>query len=148
SAKSHAFTANWNHVKQKYDSNFTYIDIGDGFRADLGFIPQVGYREADASFGLRFYPEHSQMRFIRPSVFAFEQKDLDGNVIQRTVSLGVFAIGPKNLNVGLTVRPEEEVRVGDQLLSQTWGDFNIQIDPTRWLPRIFFEVRTGDAIDF
>ena len=33
-----------------------YKDIGDGFRADTGFVPQVGYREVVGQTGWTFRP--------------------------------------------------------------------------------------------
>ena len=34
----------------------SYADVGSGFRADTGFIPQVGYREVSAQTGWQVYP--------------------------------------------------------------------------------------------
>jgi hypothetical protein len=153
SSTSHAFSAAWNHQQQRYDAGVGVNDVGDDFRADLGFIPQVGYREANAGFGLRFYPEHSKLlRFVRPSVVVDHQEDQDGNTIQEFVSLGVNGFGAKNFNFGFIVHPGERIRVrtssADRILTQTWGDLFLQIDPSRRLPRISMEIRAGDSIDF
>ena len=48
-------------------------DFGNGFRADLGFVPQVGYREVVGGGGLRFFPETGFFRFVRPSIFLDRQ---------------------------------------------------------------------------
>ncbi|HKR67189.1 MAG TPA: DUF5916 domain-containing protein, partial [Thermoanaerobaculia bacterium] len=147
STTSHAFAAEWNHQKRKYDAFAGARDIGDDFRADLGFMPQVGYREENAGFGLRFYPE-GFLRFVRPSVVVDHQSDHDGHTIQQFVSLGINGFGAKNFNFGFVVHPGEKVRVGNELLSQTWADLFLQIDPSRRVPRLSFEVRGGDSIDF
>jgi hypothetical protein len=148
STTSYAFSGGWNHQKRKYDAGVGVNDVGEDFRADLGFIPQVGYREANAGFGLRFYPENSKLRFVRPSVVVDHQEDLDGNTIQEFVSLGINGFGAKNFNFGFIVHPGEKIRVNDRLLTQTWADLFLQIDPSRRFPRISFEVRGGDSIDF
>src|SRR5439155_24316355 len=62
---SHALHADWNRLKQKYDLGLGVNDIGDGFRADLGFLPQVGSREIFGSVGLRVFPNNRFFRFVR-----------------------------------------------------------------------------------
>ena len=43
-------------------------DFGDDFRADTGFIPQVGYREANADGGWTWRP-HGFVSRVRPGVW-------------------------------------------------------------------------------
>ena len=40
-----AFQAYWSHNTRHLDWYSKYNDVGNGFRADAGFVPQVGYRE-------------------------------------------------------------------------------------------------------
>jgi hypothetical protein len=148
SLRSHAFNASWNHQVTSHDYGVTVNDIGNDFRADLGFIPQVGYREANGYFGLRFYPEHSIIRFVRPSIFVDQQDDLHGNTLFRQVSLGVQANGAKNLQAGLLVRPGEEVLVGGKTLKQSYGTLTVQLDPSRRFTRVSLQLREGQSIDF
>jgi hypothetical protein len=148
SLRSHAFTANWNHQVTTHDYGIGLTDIGDDFRADLGFIPQVGYREAIASFGLRFYPEHSIVRFFRPSIRVDEQQDQHGNMLFRQVSIGAEVNGARNLQASIFVRPAEEILVGGRLLKQTYGTSFVQFDPSRRFTRVILQVREGQSIDF
>jgi hypothetical protein len=148
SQQSYAFTANWNHLKRRYDWGVNASDLGDDFRADLGFIPQVGYRELLGVFGLRFYPEHGMLRYFRPSLLVDRQTDHDGNTLFQQASLGFFALGVKNLTINALFRPQEKILVGNQQLEQTYGDVLVQIDPSRRLPRISLEIRQGQQIDF
>src|SRR5262249_19789848 len=122
SSKSHAFHADWNRQKEHYDAGVTVNDIGDDFRADLGFIPQVGYREFSGSVGLRFFPTSPLARFVRPSFFVDRQTDTNGDVIYRRSSPGILVQGFKNLSIGFTFHPSEQYRVGDQMLSETYVD--------------------------
>ena len=145
---SHAFTASWNRQKEHYDANAFVSDFGDRFRADLGFIPQVGYREAGAALGLRFFPDNRFIRFVRPSFFVDRQTDRDGNEIYRRSSPGLFLQGIKNLGIGITVHPEEQYRVAGQLLSENYVDWQIQIDPSRRVPRVSLSGFNGQRIDF
>src|SRR3984893_8075621 len=134
---SHALHADWNRLKQKYDAS-----------ADLGFLPQVGYREINGSLGLRFFPDNKFARFVRPSVFVDQQYDTDGNTIYRRTSPGIGISGAKNLFFGVVVHPSEQYRVGNALLSENYIDWQIQFDPSRRFTRIAFVGSAGDRIDF
>jgi hypothetical protein len=143
------FTASWNRQKEKYDSFIEGRNFGTGFRADLGFVPQVGYREVDGGFGLRFFPEKGFLRFIRPSLVLDRQTALDGgDVIFRTVSLALNTQGAKNFVGNFNVRGKEQILVGNRLLEQSYAQWFLQIDPHRRWPRITLQGRFGQGIDF
>ncbi|MGZ7040592.1 MAG: DUF5916 domain-containing protein [Thermoanaerobaculia bacterium] len=148
SSQSHAFIANWNRVKTTHDLFVEAKDIGGGFRSDLGFLPQVGYREYDGTFGLRFYPENSSLRFIRPYLVGDYQSDEAGATILRRVSPGIFIVGPKNLNLFVNLFPREQVRTSGRLFEQTYGTYSIQFDPSRRFCRVGLSGFFGDTIDF
>ena len=148
SSRSHAFVANWSHLKSTHDWFVEARDLGDGFRADLGFVPQVGYREYDGSFGLRFFPESSPLRFIRTSFVVDYQTDSDGATILRRAGPGILILGVKNLQVQANLRVREQVRSGGQMLDQTYGTYVVQFDPSRRFPRIGIQGFGGQSIDF
>jgi hypothetical protein len=145
---SHAGSINYNFVTRRMDATVQYTDIGNDFRANLGFVPQVGYRELLGATGVHFYPEHSFFWHIRPSIVLDRQDDMQHTKIYDTVSLGLGANGRKNSFIGLLYRPTEQIFVGDRLLNQSWGQFDFQIDPSRRITRITLSVRGGEAIDF
>lgn len=147
-ASSHAFNAGYGHRDRKWDWGLEYYDVGNEFRADLGFVPQAGYRQGIGYVGRSFYPENSRLRFIRPSVLVDYQQDRDGNAIFETLSLGVGGSAIKNTQFGVVARIGEKVRVGDELLEQSYLQINYQFDPGGWVPRLSFGVRAGEQIDF
>ena len=140
---SHAFYTNWARQKTKYDVFVEAREIGDKFRADLGFLPQVGYREADAVFGLRYYPEHSIFSFVRPNLLVDEQRNLDNDTIFRRIAPGVSIQGAKNLQAILALRKETVDGI-----DQTYLDWVIQFDPSRRFTRLVFNGDAGQRIDF
>jgi hypothetical protein len=148
SLRSHAFNASWNHSVTTHDYGVFVNDLGNDFRADLGFIPQVGYREAGAFYGRRYYPEHSLIRFFRPSIQIDQQEDLHGNTLFRQVAISAGVNGAKNLQASVSLRPAEKVLVGSSLLSQTYGTMFMQFDPSRRFTRIIAQLRAGQSIDF
>ena len=50
-----ALTASYRHSRRSWHLNGSVTDIGDDFRADLGFMPQVGYRRAVAGGGYEWF---------------------------------------------------------------------------------------------
>ena len=47
----HALNLEYRHTERNWFALAEYEDLGDDFRADLGFIPQVGYRELKGAAG-------------------------------------------------------------------------------------------------
>ncbi|HSP13684.1 MAG TPA: DUF5916 domain-containing protein [Thermoanaerobaculia bacterium] len=147
-SRSHAFIANWARLVTKYDAFVDVRDVGSGFRADLGFIPQAGYRRLDGNAALRFYPEGQLVSFVRPVMNFDYQTDRDGQTLFRVVQPTVVLLGAKNLQASFDVSPKEQVRVGSKLLEQTNVDWFVQFDPSRRFTRITFSGRGGQAINY
>jgi hypothetical protein len=148
SSQGYAFTARWAHLKSTQDWFFLVRDLSNEFRADLGFIPQVGYREGYAEYGRRYFPEKGKLRFWRPFVTGDYQTNRDNDVILQQTSIGANGFGAKNINFFFALYPKEKIRVGNELLSQTHFDWFFQFDPYRRIPRVTLQGRFGESIDF
>ena len=146
STSSHAFTASWDHQTRTQDGGVEYTDIGDGFRADLGFLPQAGYRDLVGYYGRRYYPE-GKVRFFRPSIVVERQQDRDGDRIYDLVSAGFNGFGAKNTQFSALARTEG-ILVADEVLRQSYLQLFYQFDPHRRIPRITLQARVGEQIDF
>jgi uncharacterized protein DUF5916 len=146
--KSHAASFSFSRNKQTYDWFSDVRDIGDNFRADLGFVPQVGYREWDGGGGLHFFPEKGWIRNIRPNIFVDYQQDQHGNTIQRFASPGLNLFGAKNMQIITFAHLGERQRVGTELLPQNFVGGIFQIDLSRRITRITVDARGGERIDF
>ena len=148
-ASSYAFVSSWRRQKERYDGGADLNQLGHHFRADLGFLPQVGYREADAAFGYHWYPQHSMFSYIRASVFVDEQQDVvTHQTVFRRTSPGIGFQGVKNLFVGPVVHLAEQYRVNGKLLTATFAEFQAQIDPSRRFTRIALSGVAGERVDF
>ena len=66
----HALFLEWRHARARFDWNAVVTDVGRGFRADLGFVPQVGYRYFGGGLGRTFYREGAMVHELR--LFAVE----------------------------------------------------------------------------
>jgi len=51
----HALSARYQHSRRNWSLRGSYTDIGDDFRADLGFMPRVGYKQAIAGGGYQWF---------------------------------------------------------------------------------------------
>ena len=141
----HGLEASWNHQERRPVWTLRYRDFADGFRADTGFVPRVGYREGRALAGWNFYPE-GLVSQTQPQVVVAYSEDRDGAVLQRLVGPGLFALGSRNLQAAASVRVLSE-RTGDQLLSTTSLELAAQVDPSRSFTRIGVQASLGEAVD-
>jgi hypothetical protein len=141
----HGLDVSWNHQQRHPFWVLQYRDFGDGFRADTGFVPRVGYREGRATLGWNVYPESFVSQAQPHVVFAYSE-DRSGAVLQRLVEPGVMAVGRRNLQAfaGLKLLAE---RTGDQLLSTTSVEFGVQVDPSRTFTRVGIQGTVGESVD-
>jgi len=136
----------WTHFTRAPEWFVHYRELGRGFRADVGFVPQVGLRFGEAIGGWNFYPTGLLNR-VRPQGFYSYSEDRDGSLIDRNVVPGVLLLGQRNLqaqvdlNLGAT-------RIGDQVFSRTNVFFFFQVDPSRRFSRFEVDGNVGEEYDF
>jgi hypothetical protein len=87
SMSGYAASAGWNHSTTHYDLSAQYRDLSTGFRANTGFVPQVGYRELNGSTGWTFRPKGFLSR-VRTFLNLDYQNDTSGRLISRDVMPG------------------------------------------------------------
>ena len=146
STSGHSATLSWQRNTRRYDFFVRGNDVGDGFRADNGFVTQSDYRDITGSTGLRFYPE-SKLRFVRLYGFGNRSTQLGDGSLGHDDGVGVFVIGGRNLQGSLEVH-DQTARVGDELLDQRYAFLSAQVDPGRRWPRVGFQGQFGEQIDF
>ncbi|HEY2434727.1 MAG TPA: DUF5916 domain-containing protein [Vicinamibacterales bacterium] len=136
------YTRNTRH----FDMFGGYSDITDGFRADLGFVPQVGYRQGNVSTGWTVHPKGAISR-ERTFFSAQYQADRDGRIITENAQPG-FGMDTK-WNGFVQVRyTSDRTRAGDELIGRQQGGFTVQFSPTRRLALLFVDTTFGQDIDF
>jgi hypothetical protein len=143
----HALDLDARHTTRTFAAELRYRDFSDGFRADDGFVPQVGFREATAEVKRPFFPENALFSFLQPRVGEDYVEDRDGRMISRRIFPGVDFLGVRNL-VGFAGANVDTVRVGEPLLHATYAVFQVQIDPSSRFTRIGLSGSVGQQIDF
>src|SRR5262249_1858927 len=88
-----ALVLNWQHGTPHFDFFAQAQDLGPEFRADNGFIPQVGYREYYAQTGYTVRPQKKFFTRIRTFSEAYLDEEQDGTTLTRHVQVGAGADG-------------------------------------------------------
>jgi len=143
---SRAFYGSWTRTTRTYDAMAAYADYGAGFRADDGFVYQVGIREAYAEAGLRFYPK-GVLSFVRPYLGVDYVSEPDGAIVSRSVIPGLTLQGRWNLQANVLPHIRDKVRTGDTVFDQTYVRFNVALNPGRVLPQLALIGSLGQSID-
>jgi hypothetical protein len=147
SESAHAFKLLFSRNARNHDFFVGADDVAEGFRADTGFVTRAGYRQLRGEAGLRRYPDHPWISFVRGYAGTSLSDDRHDERLDREVYVGTNGFGRKNLQFNLQAS-DLEVLVGDRRLSQTNGFVFLQIDPSRRLTRVGLQATFGEAIDF
>ena len=129
-------------------------DFGSDFRADAGFVPQVGYRSTYAETGYTVHPEKSFFSRIR--TYAFGEYDSqngdydgvpDGAQLYRLASVGFGADGRYRSFTRLRYA-REGVRSGSEVLDQDRIYYTVQFSPSTKVTQVSLDGYAGDSVDF
>jgi hypothetical protein len=147
--KGHAAHLEWLHSGERWTWRATARDVDEDFRNDQGFQTQVGFRQARGFLGYTFYPKgairRAQTYVISRREVATENSD---DLLTQVQLAGLNLNGTKNLTVTFEVIPEEERRVGAELLKASYVYLFAQIDPGRRFSRLGIDATLGEQFDF
>jgi uncharacterized protein DUF5916 len=144
---SHAADLTWTHVTRTYDTYVEGRDIGNAFRTDVGFLPQVGIRDLSSEAGRTFYPTKGFFSRLRPFVNEHSTADQDGALLLRQMGLGTEFDGRYSSFARVSYR-WERVRAGDRILARPHVEAYIQLSPSRTLGVLALDSSVGDDVDF
>ncbi len=145
--RSSAASVEWLRLTRGFVTVLSYQDIGSGFRDDNGFIPQVGYRRAQAIAGPYFYP-HGLVPLVHPYVTVEQSETRDGARLGRAVTPGVYVSGPLSMTLDTRYHLAEQVRSRGRLFALRYGELELEMSPARRFDRLALHVRLGDDVDF
>lgn len=129
-----------------FDLTGQYKDFSDGFRADTGFVPQVGYRETYGETGWTFRP-HGLLSRLRTFLITDRQVDGGGALISREISPGAGM--DARWSSFLRFRyANDRVRAGANEFDRQQFLYIVQTSPSRLISQIAIDGRVGQEIDF
>jgi hypothetical protein len=142
----HAVDAWWQHSTPTIDWFAEYRDFGNDFRADNGFVPQVGFRGPFGEVGYTFRPK-GFLRRLRVFSYGNYTTDREGELLERTAVVGTGMDGKWNSFFQLRYA-NEEIDSGEGPLPVQRFRFVLQASPSRLVSGLALEGFVGQEIDF
>lgn len=142
----HALRAVYQHTSRNWLYYLLYRDVGKDFRADLGFVPQVDFRDRGASLEHAWYPEKRTWSEIRLGTDVLDVETQAGHHLQRRVNLYSWAQGPRQSFVRVDVTEGDQFYGGD-----TFDTDRVTLyGEVQALPDVFVSGQAviGDQVDF
>ncbi|MEO8033988.1 MAG: DUF5916 domain-containing protein [Acidobacteriota bacterium] len=143
---SHAAYVWWNYSDPKNDLYSEYKDYGKDFRADSGFVPEVGYRSTYLEGGRTFRPKGF---FSRIRTFAMGQYDSqqDGAMLYRLYSGGVG--GDAKFRSSFRFRfAYDKVRNGDDMFQRHRLFYTVNFAVNHIVSLVSVDGWLGQDVDF
>jgi hypothetical protein len=142
--------AKWSHNSGKEYWVAELKELGDDFRADNGFVPQVGYRDGNLELGYQW--DYTDAAFNRFSPFVtYEKAEFTASGASDDLldsrGAGFNLYGKFDSIVGVWW-VDEEVFVLTRTLPRTQPRFVFEISPSAAFPFFRIEGFVGDEIDF
>jgi len=140
------------HITNQHDTRSIFWEAGTenygrNFRSDMGFVPQVDYRNYRGEIGYRWIPEtDSWYSSIRVSGGFLYEEDQAGNLLRRRSDIFGLYSGPFQSIVAARVYKSKEVYNGREFDVFYYGTLT-GITPNRCL-NISLDTSFGNKIDY
>ena len=144
----HFYQLGWGHNTAHYDLYIQGQDVGRDFRADDGFIPQVGYQEGYFETGWTIRPKKAFLSRVR--LFTIDYLDAEpptGRILNRRLSVGTGMDGKLNSFLRIELN-RDDILVGDTLLTRFRPRVNVTAVPSRMFNNVSIDAYFGEEIDF
>lgn len=138
----------YRHSSRNWFWGATYEDIGNEFRADSGFVPQVGYRYGNSFLDYHLHGERGKHWYTRIRIggdFDRSEKQ-DGELLEQEIESWVGVQGPMQSFFRVTVGDRDR-RFNNVTFDEQFVHLNGEIRPGGDL-LIFAGGTLGDQIDF
>jgi hypothetical protein len=148
-ASGHAATLDLLHVSRNWHATFLASRLGDNFRADNGYIPQVGIRQYAGELRYKL-SDLKRFSELAPYV-TFDLRDsLAGERVSTAPRTGVLTTLPNNLVLTTEWRPRETLRTraGGEEHEFSQGHVALTSYPGTHLPVLTISAIFGEAVDF
>ena len=143
----HAAQLSWSHNTPHADWYLQGQDLGPDFRADDGFIPQVGYREIFLDAGYTVRPKKAFLSRVRFFTTNYVDADLYNNRLNQHLSVGTGMDGRWNSFARLELN-RDEILAGTEQLQRFRPRLLLQASPGRVFNAITLDSYFGEEIDF
>jgi hypothetical protein len=144
----HGFKIGYDHTTRNWFGFAEYTDLGDDFRADLGFIPRVGFREGWVGAGYQWWGDDDNWyNRIEVAGILWRSTNQQGDLLNQTSKVWFQGEGPLQSNFRFSVGDRTEVYEGVRFDNLIASSFFFRVRPSA-----VFSIRghgeVGDAIDY
>jgi len=143
----HAFDLWWNRSDGKWDHFIELKDVADEFRADNGFVPQVGVRAGYVEGGRTWRPTDGAVRRFRLFTYYKYKQDQDGNLIERFLVPGFGMDAMFNSFIRVEIA-QEDLRAVDHVFRRHQIRPTIEFRLGKVFSSFHVDGAIGDEIDF
>jgi hypothetical protein len=142
-----AWIVDYSHATRDWMWRANYNSIADEFRADSGFMPQVGFDEAAGQLQRTFWGKKGgwYSRFV-VNLNSSTKDDKDGELLEQDFNVFLTYEGPMQSVVRLRLLPNNETFLGNEFYNYR-QDLLLAIRPSGHLGLELF-LRAGEVIDF
>ena len=139
------WTGSWDHSTRHWNWSLVYDDFATGFRADDGFVPQVGYRLGSAQASYVIYPTgfFSRFRWLAGGNYATER---DGALVSNRAFPGISFQAAGGLRAEFDYN-FETVAIDNQKLEFNRLIWTITASPSGFLPVVGISGNYGQQPD-
>jgi len=143
----HAAFAEWNHSSAHWGWSAAMRDIGSGFRADSGFVPQNGIRSLNGSARRVTYPSRVFSR-VQPEVVFERTEEQNGALVSRNLFPRLTVEGWRGTVGVFEHHRGEKGRAADgSVHAQDYAYGMLRFLLSRRVPYLRIEARYGDELD-
>ncbi len=147
SFNGHALRGSYSHFDRTWEYSADYAELSPEFRADSGFISQVGVREGSVFVQRRI--RGGEDRWFRNLYIAGgvdSTRQFDGDWTEWGADLGATYEGPRQTQISFNLAPNQEYFAG-RTYHNFRHSFSVQTQASRDAS-VYFFVNSGEAIDF
>jgi len=137
----------WNHDRTHYTASLSVSHVDRGFRADLGYLPQVGYTEAKPEFEYDWFSNGAWWNTGGfGGVFDWIDATGEGPVLDRKTRIYAFAHAVKQSHFVLYATHEDQYFAGHTFALDQYEAY-LSAQPLSWLQGDV-DVTSGDGVDY
>lgn len=145
SLDDHAFYVGYDYSARNWSGYARYEDVGDLFRADMGFIPQVDYTFALFGLERKWYFESDRWTQIAVGSDWEERNNQAGSLLERELEAWVNINGPRQSFISIDAGTRDRGFRGVQFDETFWNLYG-EVEPTGAL-YLSLSAKGGDRAD-
>ncbi|HEX7338519.1 MAG TPA: DUF5916 domain-containing protein [Rhodanobacteraceae bacterium] len=142
-----AWALDWQRTRTSYNASLGVARVDAGFRADFGYLPQVGYTEVHPQFEYDWYAHDAWWNNAGLGVNYDWMKAVDGGaVLNRELAVDAFMHAVGQSHVVLWARRQQQYFHGRIFHLRQW-EIDSDAQPLSWLG-FELDMTGGDGVDY